>query len=208
MSEDTNTNRLVPTKPDDEAARKKKIAISIAEEADGRQVEQLGPLKFRDAEHAGELKSAADDDFDGHRLIETFAVNDIDAGNRLLATLIQANQTKSKGQKGSLPNGLVALVHELGPKDAVEGMLCSQMVSNYALAMECIARANLDGQSFEGRELNMRHAERLMRIYNQQVDTLNKHRGKGQQKVTVEHVTVNEGGQAVVGNLQSNSTSK
>lgn len=49
----------------------------------------------------------------------------------------------------------------------------------------------------------MRHAERLMRIYNQQVDTLNKHRGKGQQKVTVEHVTVNEGGQAVVGSLEA-----
>jgi len=65
------------------------------------------------------------------------------------------------------------------------------------------ARANFDGQTFEGRELNMRHAERLMRIYNQQVDTLNKHRGKGQQKVTVEHVTVNEGGQAVVGSLEA-----
>ena len=203
MSEDTNTNRLVPTKPDDEAARKKKIAISIAEEADGRLVEQLGPMKFRDAEHTGALKSAANDDFDGHRLIETFAVNDIDAGNRLLGTLIQTNLTQSKSQTGSSPNGLIALVHELGPRDAIEGMLCSQMVSTYALAMECIARANLDGQTFEGRELNMRHAERLMRIYNQQVDTLNKHRGKGQQKVTVEHVTVNEGGQAVVGCVES-----
>ena len=30
-------------------------------------------------------------------------------------------------------------------------------------------------------------------------DALNKHRGKGQQKVTVEHVHVHSGGQAVVG---------
>jgi hypothetical protein len=41
-----------------------------------------------------------------------------------------------------------------------------------------------------------------MRTFNQQIDTLNKHRGKGQQEVTVEHVTVNEGGQAVVGNVE------
>ena len=32
---------------------------------------------------------------------------------------------------------------------------------------------------------------------------LNRHRGKGQQKVTVEHVHVHEGGQAIVGNVES-----
>ena len=31
------------------------------------------------------------------------------------------------------------------------------------------------------------------------LEALNRHRGKGQQKVTVEHVTVNAGGQAIVG---------
>jgi len=34
------------------------------------------------------------------------------------------------------------------------------------------------------------------------LEALNKHRGKGQQKVTVEHVHVHEGGQAVVGNVE------
>jgi hypothetical protein len=32
---------------------------------------------------------------------------------------------------------------------------------------------------------------------------LNRHRGKGQQKVTVEHVHVHDGGQAIVGNVQA-----
>jgi hypothetical protein len=31
---------------------------------------------------------------------------------------------------------------------------------------------------------------------------LNRHRGKGQQKVTVDHVHVHSGGQAIVGNVQ------
>ena len=35
------------------------------------------------------------------------------------------------------------------------------------------------------------------------VEVLNRHRGKGQQKVTVEHVQVNAGGQAIVGNIES-----
>jgi hypothetical protein len=34
------------------------------------------------------------------------------------------------------------------------------------------------------------------------LDALNKHRGKGQQKVTVEHVHVHAGGQAVVGTIE------
>jgi len=33
------------------------------------------------------------------------------------------------------------------------------------------------------------------------VEALNRHRGKGQQKVTVEHVHVHAGGQAIVGNV-------
>ena len=33
------------------------------------------------------------------------------------------------------------------------------------------------------------------------LDALNRHRGKGQQKVTVEHVHVHSGGQAIVGNV-------
>jgi hypothetical protein len=35
------------------------------------------------------------------------------------------------------------------------------------------------------------------------LDALNRHRGKGQQKVTVEHVHVHAGGQAVVGTVET-----
>lgn len=202
MSDDTVSNRLVKVDPDEEAARKREVALSISEKADKKAVEQLGPLKFHDITESGALNSRSSDNYDGQRIIETFAVRDIDAGNRLLATLLHTNCYSTGCTKAAMPNGLLALVHELEPRDAVEGMLCSQIVSTHALAMDCVGRANLPDQTFDGRELNLRHAERLMRIFNQQIDTLNKHRGKGQQKVTVEYVTVNEGGQAVVGALE------
>jgi len=35
------------------------------------------------------------------------------------------------------------------------------------------------------------------------LDTLKRYRSKGQQVVRVEHVTVNEGGQAIVGNVET-----
>ena len=42
---------------------------------------------------------------------------------------------------------------------------------------------------------------KLARTFAAQVEALRRHRTGGEQKVTVEHVTVNEGGQAIVGNV-------
>src|ERR1700737_415563 len=58
-------------------------------------------------------------------------------------------------------------------------------------------------QTFEGRRENLSQANKLSRTYATLLEALNRHRGKGQQKVTVEHVHVHEGGQAIVGNVES-----
>jgi hypothetical protein len=46
-------------------------------------------------------------------------------------------------------------------------------------------------------------AIKLLRTFTMQLEALQRYRGKGQQKVTVEHVNVNAGGQAIVGTVQS-----
>ena len=51
--------------------------------------------------------------------------------------------------------------------------------------------------------LNLSQANRLSRTYTTLLEALNRHRGKGQQKVTVEHVHVHAGGQAVVGTVET-----
>jgi hypothetical protein len=68
--------------------------------------------------------------------------------------------------------------------------------------MECYRRAMIGEQSFEGRRENLNQANKLSRTWATLLDALNKHRGKGQQKVTVEHVHVHAGGQAVVGTIE------
>ncbi|SMX23638.1 hypothetical protein [Boseongicola aestuarii] len=87
------------------------------------------------------------------------------------------------------------------PADGAEGMLAMQMVGTNDAALECLKRAALPNQTFEGRDMALKHAHKLMTLYAQQLSTLNKHRGKGQQKVTVEHVNVEAGGQAIVGHV-------
>jgi hypothetical protein len=68
--------------------------------------------------------------------------------------------------------------------------------------MECYRRAMIGEQTFEGRRENLSQANKLSRTYGTLLESLNRHRGKGQQKVTVEHVHVHEGGQAIVGNVE------
>ena len=87
----------------------------------------------------------------------------------------------------------------IGPRDEFEGMAAAQFLAAHNAAMECYRRAMISEQSFEGRRENLSQANKLSRTYTTLLDALNKHRGKGQQKVTVEHVHVHAGGQAVVG---------
>ena len=51
----------------------------------------------------------------------------------------------------------------------------------------------LPSRTFEGRRENLNQANKLSRTWATLLDALNKHRGKGQQKVTVEHVHVHSG---------------
>jgi hypothetical protein len=95
-----------------------------------------------------------------------------------------------------------AALFGIKPADEIEGMLAAQMVATHNAAMECFRRAMLREQTFEGRRENLTQANKLTRSYAMLLETLNRNRGKGQQKVTVEHVHVHSGGQAIVGAVQ------
>jgi hypothetical protein len=85
------------------------------------------------------------------------------------------------------------------PRDELEGMMAAQLIASHSAAMECYRRAMLPEQTFEGRHEALNQANKLSRSFTTLLEALNRHRGKGQQKVTVEHVHVHAGGQAVVG---------
>jgi hypothetical protein len=87
----------------------------------------------------------------------------------------------------------------INPRDELEGMMAAQLIASHSAAMECYRRAMIGEQTFQGRSENLNQANKLSRTFTTLLDALNKHRGKGQQKVTVEHVHVHSGGQAIVG---------
>jgi hypothetical protein len=50
---------------------------------------------------------------------------------------------------------------------------------------------------------HLNQVNKLSRNFVALLEALNRHRGKGQQKVTVEHVHVHQGGQAIVGHVEN-----
>lgn len=97
----------------------------------------------------------------------------------------------------------IDLFESVKPAEGIEAMLAVQMIGTHSAVVECLRRAMLPNQTFEGRNASLGHAQRLMGLYTRQLAALDKHRGKGQQKVTVEHVHVAAGGQAIVGNVET-----
>ena len=94
----------------------------------------------------------------------------------------------------------VATMIEIGPKTATEAMLAIQLVATHEAALMFLRNATTDDQTFEMREANAQRATRLMRLHLEQIEAMQKLKGRtAQQKVTVEHVHVHEGGQAIVG---------
>lgn len=93
----------------------------------------------------------------------------------------------------------LAALQGIAPRNEMEAMAAAQMIAAHNAAMECHRRAMLENQSFDGRSEALTQANKLSRTYAVLWESLNKARGKGKQRVTVKHVHVHAGGQAVVG---------
>jgi hypothetical protein len=120
--------------------------------------------------------------------------------NQVVRTVWTKNSDKE--ERNLQYEGTISALIAISPKDEIEGMMASQLIGAHNAAMECYRRAMIGEQSFEGRRENLNQANKLSRTYATLLEVLNRYRGKGQQKVTVEHVHVHRGGQAIVGNVQ------
>ena len=103
--------------------------------------------------------------------------------------------------KSQRVKALMTALVSIKARDEMEGMLAGQMVGLYNASMECLRRGMIPTLSPETRKQNLDQAAKLTSTYMKLMDGLQRYRGKGQQKVTVEHVHVHPGGQAIVGNV-------
>ena len=136
---------------------------------------------------------------------EVSGTEDPDLQSRLLTQAVSA-APDFVGRELKSYDCAAAALHGIGPKDALEGMLAVQMVAAHTMAMECLKRAALPDQVDLGVEVNVNRGTKLMRTFASLAEALSRYRGKGEQKMIVEHVHVHKGGQAIVGPVTRNNS--
>lgn len=139
----------------------------------------------------------------GARITKATGTNDADLQRRLLNQALGVIRLPADEDRGGAIAATLAALEGIAPADGIEGLLATQMVASHEAAVECLRRAMIPDENVEKRDLFLKQSAKLLQIYMRQVEALDKHRGRGQQKITVEHVTVQAGGQAIVGNVQA-----
>jgi hypothetical protein len=113
-----------------------------------------------------------------------------------LMTLTRSGKTASKEEV----NFILSQMRGIDPRDETEALLATQMVAIHNATMVAARRLmwidNIPQQDSASNMLN-----KLARTFATQVEALKKYRSAGEQTIKVQHVTVNDGGQAIVGNV-------
>jgi hypothetical protein len=104
-------------------------------------------------------------------------------------------------------NFLLSAMQGVQPRDEVEAMLAAQMAATHKATM-LLAKRLIYTETIQQQDSAERAFNKLARTFTAQVEALKRYRSAGEQTVRVEHVTVNEGGQAIVGNVTGGGESR
>jgi hypothetical protein len=130
-------------------------------------------------------------------LVDALGLKDQSLGRELLSQMSLVAQ----GNEDAL-NAMIAFVRGLEAKDSLEAALATQMAAVHALTMR-LAGQLASSTTHRGQEHAERALNKLARTFASQVETLKRYRTGGEQKVTVQHVTVSDNAQAIVGTVSA-----
>jgi hypothetical protein len=126
---------------------------------------------------------------------------------RELMNTIWVAPSTSEEERNALLVKAIDMFNDFKVEDGIEGMLAVQMIGTHHAIVECLGRAMIPDQPLNAHKVYLSQAERLMGLYARHLAALDKHRGRGQQNITVKHVNVASGGQAIVGNIDTGQSS-
>lgn len=101
-------------------------------------------------------------------------------------------------------NFVLSVINGIEPRDEVEAMLGAQMAAVHMATMT-FARRLAHVENLPQQEGAERAFNKLARTFTTQMEALKRYRSTGQQTVRVERVSVEAGGQAIVGSVTTSS---
>ena len=132
-------------------------------------------------------------------LLRAVGSTDFDFLAGLLKQLANAGSQGPKADERGI-SFMLAVVKGVEPNDQVEAMLAAQMAAVHMATMT-FARRLAHVENLPQQDSAERAFIKLARTFAAQVEALKRYRTGGEQKMTVEHVHVHQGGQAIVGSV-------
>ncbi|MBX9647153.1 MAG: hypothetical protein K2X57_08860, partial [Xanthobacteraceae bacterium] len=137
-------------------------------------------------------------------MADALGVADREAMDGILRQLVRASASGERLDEVSLAF-MISMVKSIKPRDSIEAMLVAQMVSVHVMAMRCaqhLATAN----DLARHDSAARALGRLARTFPAQIEALNRHRSQSEPAITVQNVSVSDGGNAIVGNVTQHAS--
>ena len=132
-------------------------------------------------------------------MAEALGVTDREAMDGILRQLVQASINGNGPDEVNL-GFMISMMKSIKPRDGVEAMLVAQMVSVHVMAMRCSQQLANAGD-LARQDIAARSLGRLARTFPAQIEALSRYRGRGEPAITVQNVSVADGGKAIVGNV-------
>lgn len=155
-------------------------------------------------------KGVASLDFDAEdktaaarQLVASLGNCDPDFASGVIRQLLDGARSGPEANSSDL-NFALQVIGAIKPQNELEATLAVQMAAVHVAAMRCM-RMMHNAELLTQLEVHERTSSRLMRTFALQMETLRKMRSGGEQRVIVKHVTVNEGGNAIVGNVATSA---
>ena len=139
------------------------------------------------------------------RQMAASGITDTNFINGLFSQLINADRVGGDNQGLEFA---VSVIDGIKPKDQLEAMLAAQMAVMHMSTMRCLPQLGKSGTGSQLHESAERTVTKQIRTFIAGMDALKRYRTGGEQKVTVQHVSVADGGQAIVGSVTQNALEK
>jgi hypothetical protein len=162
-----------------------------------------GPPRLKVQMHQGVARTGVDPP-DGTvgtiALMQAIGTTDFDFYNGLIGQLINASTGKEVSEHAA--NFMLSVIKGIEPRDQIETMLAAQMAAVHMASMTFARR--LAGVEIIPQQDSASNAfNKLARTFAAQMEALKRYRSGGEQRMTVQHVHVADGGQAIVGNVDA-----
>jgi hypothetical protein len=128
-------------------------------------------------------------------MADALGVADREAMHGIIRQLVKASVSGESPDEVNL-SFMISMVKSIKPRDPVEAMLVAQMVSVHVMAMRC-AHHLAHADDLAQHDSAARALGRLARTFPAQIEALNRYRSQGEPAITVQNVSVGDGGKAI-----------